>query len=286
VEWTKAWEGSQTIDPSILQPKRPRAAAVHSRWVGFHRQLEDAPGAIRPATLADQLALRQLERGLAFHGRPRVNIFSLQQVSREPLAWRWIGLMGVLFALLLPLPIRAQHSAQWTTNYYTITGASLAEIRQSLRQSRPWKDKLSAEGFTAWRVGWRFAVTPSADGCRCSSFATQTIITTTLPRWIAPTNAPPEVGRAWATYLASLGRHEAGHAQFAFAAAADITKRVGQIGEQPACDSLKKTIDALAGQIVEEYRQREKEYDQRTKHGATQGVFLPESIRDSNRGSP
>jgi predicted secreted Zn-dependent protease len=41
------------------------------------------------------------------------------------------------------------------------------------------------------------------------------------------------------------------------------------------CASLKQQINALAHQVVEEHRKRDKEYDASTRHGATKGASLP-----------
>lgn len=182
-------------------------------------------------------------------------------------------------ALLVPVAASAQNSVAWTTNYYSVTGATLVEIRQSLRQSRPWKDRFDADGFTDWRVAWRFSLTSSASGCRCSSFTTQTTVVTTLPRWTAPTNAPDPPLEIWQKYATALGQHEAGHAQLALAAAADLQRRSRDITETADCETLQRQLNALGEQVIEEHRKRDRDYDERTRHGADQGAFLPGRMR-------
>jgi len=181
-------------------------------------------------------------------------------------------------ALLLvasALPIQSQDTLRRTTNYYSVTGASLPEIRQSLRRAHPWKNRSSLDGMTDWRIEWQFAVTPSSDGCRCTSFTTRTTITVTLPRWIPPTNAPPNLKQTWNRYLAALEKHEAGHVEMALAAVASQHKQVQQIGNWPHCETLRQKVDGLARQILDEFRRRDEEYDRLTQHGARQGAFLP-----------
>lgn len=188
--------------------------------------------------------------------------------------YRPLGL-ALLAGCINVAPLHAQTALQWTTNYYSVTGATLGEIRQSIRQSRPWKDRLAVDGFTDWRVNWRFSVMPIAGGCRCSSFSTQTTIVTTLPLWTPPTNALDSVIRTWTNYIVALGRHEAGHAQMALAAGAELHRRARELGAGTDCDSLKATLTGLGEKVVAEYRQQDKEYDERTRHGATQGATLP-----------
>src|SRR5262245_66209109 len=95
----------------------------------------------------------------------------------------WMGLAGRTVA---------QNSVQWTTNYYLVTGATLPEIRRSINEARPWKDRENTDALTKWRVDWRFTVGQSASGCYCNTFSTTTTIAMTLPKWIVATNAQDE----------------------------------------------------------------------------------------------
>ena len=179
-----------------------------------------------------------------------------------------------IVATLLSGAVCAQTSVEWTTNYYNVSGTTVAEIHQSLRQNRPWRDNSGHHALTSWRVTWNFYVGNSDRGCRMTSFSTRSTINITLPRWIAPTNAPQEVLQAWQRYITALGQHEAGHAQFALAAAAEMHKRVKEIPEGGDCNGLRANINGLGQGILADYKNREKEYDRRTNHGITQGATL------------
>lgn len=190
-----------------------------------------------------------------------------------------VALPGLLF----PAGADAQLPVRWTTNYYAVTGATLPEIRQSLRQNRPWKERFDHDGMTEWRVTWHFTVVATPNGCRCSSFSTQTGIITTMPRWFTPTNATDAVKQTWQKYAIALAQHEAGHAAIALAAASELQTRIRGIGEGSDCASLKQRINTLGQQVIEDYRKRDKDYDASTRHGVTQGAFLPGRMR---RGPP
>lgn len=177
-------------------------------------------------------------------------------------------------ALAVPLVACAQPAVTWTTNYYEVTGTTLREIHQSLRQNRPWKNTWQTDGYTRWHVQWNFATSASGGKCRLTSFNTRTTITITLPRWVTATNASDPVRAEWQRYITALGQHEAGHGQFALAAANEIQKRARETGENADCSALKQQINSLAQGIVTQYRAKEKEYDERTQHGATQGAVL------------
>jgi predicted secreted Zn-dependent protease len=160
------------------------------------------------------------------------------------------------------------------TNYYAMTGSSIRHIQESLRQTRPWKDKSAHDGSTEWRIQWRANFSAEDGACHCSSFDTTTTITITLPRWVAPTNTPVSVRAAWQQYLTALTQHEAGHADFALAAAAEMHERIKAIGSDADCAALRSKVQSECQGIIDSHRAREKEYDERTRHGATQGATL------------
>lgn len=179
----------------------------------------------------------------------------------------------VWLALAAAFPAGAQHVG-YRTNYYAVTGATVREIHHSLRESRPWKREGGHDASTIWKVTWRFNTTYNGSVCRVAGFSTTASITITLPRWAAPTNAADTVKAEWDRYIKALGQHEFGHAQFALLAAAEMQKRVKELGSDASCDSLKQRINGLCDAIVQSHKQLELAYDQRTEHGATQGARL------------
>ena len=206
--------------------------------------------------------------GLAFESRlsPRP--------ARPGWRLRRLAVAGVLMALVPAALAQPQNKLMWKTNYYSVTGASLREISRSMDQSRPWMAAENLTGLTEWRIDWRFEVKPAEAGCRCTSFTTTTSITNTLPRWTPPAGAPAGLAAAWTRFITALGEHEDGHSRLALAAVADLHKRIKELGPAADCDGLRKRINDLARRVIEDHRQREKDYDRRTRHGETQGVAL------------
>ncbi len=202
------------------------------------------------------------------------------------LGWLHVVWCGVI-AVLSPALASAQNSVHWTTNYYSVSGATLGEIQQSLSRNRPWKDRSALDGLTEWRIQWRFQVTSSPGECRLSSFTTATTITMTLPRWLRPTNAALEVATNWGRYIVALGQHEAGHAQIGLAAAAEQQRRVPALAPDGNCEALKQRINELAQRIVDDHGRRDREYDEQTEHGVKQGATLRGGFRRRDRpGAP
>jgi predicted secreted Zn-dependent protease len=172
-------------------------------------------------------------------------------------------------ALLIFSIAAGAQTVRWTTNFYSVSGASFREIRDSISRSRPWKDGF--DGDTRWRVEWRFNTLQTSSGCVCTSFSTTTTITTTLPRWSPSANILPQTKEQWTRYFTNLAQHEAGHARLGLAAAKEIQKSIADITAQPDCARLQITINEQADKIVADYREREKEYDRRTVHGTKVG---------------
>lgn len=179
----------------------------------------------------------------------------------------------ILLILLVVSSTRAQDTLTWTTNSYPVLGSTLGEIHQSLRQARGARNT-KWDALTEWNINWRFALTESGGECRAGSFSTKTTLKLTLPRWTAPTNADLATRSEWRRYITALAQHELGHAQFAQLAAAGVRKKLNETNVEPDCDLLKKKLNADCNTVVENFKKRDQEYDERTRHGETQGAAL------------
>lgn len=198
-------------------------------------------------------------------------------------AFRVGALLGGLLGVAAAMPVLgqgqglgpAQDTLRWTTNYYRVTGNTPREVRQSINENRPWRGRNDSDAITAWSVTWTFTLAASGQGCRTESVRTATTITTTLPVYVPPTNAPTELKQRWAAYFTALSRHEAQHAAMATRAAAEIQSRLSSAGERANCPTLQRDLNALAEAIVARYRQEEREMDRTSRHGAADGARFP-----------
>jgi predicted secreted Zn-dependent protease len=206
---------------------------------------------------------------------PRNNLRPGLAVGRRGTIAR--GLVGLL-ALLGCLDVGragAQPVVRWTTNFYTVTGSTPREIRQSLNQHRPWKRSQEIDAHTTWSVTWKYTVISGGGGCRPETVTTEVSIVTSLPRYVPPTNAPVELRTRWARYFGALARHEAEHAAIGRAAALDVQGALSGFGERPNCDLLREALNARGAALLEQRRREEREMDQRTRHGANDGARFP-----------
>ncbi len=190
--------------------------------------------------------------------------------------WRFrIGLAAGGLLALAAAPAWGQGDVRSTTNYYRVSGATLREIRQSLNQRRPWRDRAQVDAMTVWTVTWKYGLVTTALGCRAENFQIHTVITTTLPLYGSSTNVSPEVKGRWAGYFQALAAHEARHAGIASRAAAEVQSRLAGVGERASCAALQAELNALGESVLARHRAEEREMDRTSHHGAVDGARFP-----------
>jgi predicted secreted Zn-dependent protease len=102
----------------------------------------------------------------------------------------------------------------------------------------------------------------------------RTTVVITLPRWIPGHPVQPELVAQWQKVITGLRTHERGHLQLAQAATAEVQRRLVALR---GCDTQEE-LETLARQTmndtIEEFRTRERKYDEVTGHGRTQGAVF------------
>ena len=162
------------------------------------------------------------------------------------------------------------------THYYAITGSSARELRDAINEKRPvGKDGKPHDAITSWFVRWKYTTTGSSGGCAVKSFDVGLDISMTFPQWTNESAAAPQLVQHWRSYYSALVTHEEGHRAIGSGAAADIREAGSKLPSEPGCNELAKAVEKTAGEILERYRQREREYDRDTDHGRTQGARFP-----------
>lgn len=170
---------------------------------------------------------------------------------------------------------QAADVVKMSTNYYKVFGSTPREVRRSINEQRPWKRKDAMDGQTDWTVRCKYMVSDEAGVSRVQSMTTETVIVITLPVWHAPKGTPNEYTDRWAKYFTALLRHENGHAGYALAAAAEVRRQAGPIREGPTSAELTRRINDTVNRVLNEFREKDKLYDQETRHGLTQGATFP-----------
>lgn len=195
---------------------------------------------------------------------------------------RWIT-AAMLFALLglalsasgapgQPVAVSTQFTA--STNLYLVTGTSPAEVRQSLDRARPWRDVADHDARTLWTSEYKFKASAEEGRFALDSFDLRVKVTMTLPCWAMPTNATAQVRQWWTDYLRGLLAHEQGHVEIVRQGIAEWAQRIRGMGDYAGMPQLRVATGQVCTNAVMVIRRQEADYDQRTRHGTTQGAVL------------
>jgi len=156
--------------------------------------------------------------------------------------------------------------------YYAIEGASLKELKRSIKKSRrtgPFGKKRDA--FVHWSVSWKWPGIRGRGDFKNIRVSYQ--IKVTLPRWANRKGVDKELIRKWEMYMRALLLHEWGHVEL-------FRAHVGEIAPVVRDAYLKdpqlsaREANALAKGVLDKIRELDLKYDKVTKHGATQGARL------------
>jgi predicted secreted Zn-dependent protease len=185
---------------------------------------------------------------------------------------------------LMGLRLEAADTLSVKTNFYAVAGSTLGELWHSQAQQRPWKSNFSFAARTRWDLKWKFRFAVEGERYRVEGFELRTEVLVILPRWLPPAEAEEAVVSQWTRYVKALMVHEAGHVAIAQQAAAEIRRQIDGLPTFASAAELRDVVGRTAEEVQNNYRQREREYDQRTRHGATQGAWLPYGGGQEGRG--
>lgn len=116
-----------------------------------------------------------------------------------------------------------------------------------------------------WDITWGYKVQGTPDSCFLDNIgASATILQPALRlTWVDNELATDKLRAKWKRYLKALQDHNQGHADIANLAAKAVKAALNEIKTEN-CDKLRKDADAKAKEVVEEYRQKDAEYDRLT----------------------
>lgn len=177
-------------------------------------------------------------------------------------------------------PGHAEPAIRITTTYYDIVGTTTTDLAAQMDDLGPkdGNDHSDAVAVTDWRIAYEWFYTESAAGCAIEEVFVSANIKYLFPRWKNESSADDATRAAWDRFMSALRTHEAGHAQHGEDGAREVEAVLKSLPRQPTCDALKAEVTAEAHRTIQKYAALDVEYDRETKHGLTQGTYLP---RDS-----
>jgi predicted secreted Zn-dependent protease len=163
-----------------------------------------------------------------------------------------------------------------THDYYEIKGDCENDLRRQLRKNGiRWRDGKKYDSMTSWRVKWDFGPDAEAKICTVDDFRVNVEIIFRYPRWVSNDNAPQPLVEKWGRYIQNLTLHENGHRDMVAEAAADLSHAVADLPPGLTCEELKRKACELCCERMRKLKKDEKEYDELTAHGVTQGAVFP-----------
>jgi len=165
-----------------------------------------------------------------------------------------------------------------TVNYVTYpvrheTGTSLA---RAINAATPVIDgNKKYHGHTRWDIQWRYTYDKTSDlrTCKVKAISVTLKATITLPEL---SSKDDKVIAQFNHYLPALKKHELGHLQIAQETAKKIDKTLLAHPALPSCELLKTALNANGMALTEEAKTQDVQYDAQTRHGQTQGAYLPD----------
>jgi len=158
-------------------------------------------------------------------------------------------------------------------SYYQLDGTSEAELRRQMDRLGPAdQGHRPHDAYTAWHVGWSYPHLTTNDHCAIGPISVTVTISHTWPQWKTPPQVSPTLLTKWERYLEALDRHEAGHRRIRIEAGRAISQILSRLPTYPTCAQLEQAADRQAEAILAEFRRQERDYDQTTGHGRTQGA--------------
>jgi predicted secreted Zn-dependent protease len=152
-------------------------------------------------------------------------------------------------------------------NYYDVQGGDYRSVLGSMMSGRQFAAK------TDWLLSYQYKPRMDAGACKVESVTTKLELSMTLPRWSPPPGAPGDLIGRWERFMSALRVHEDGHAQDA-RDLESAAKRALLALSSPNCGALDSAMRARFGQLLEQGRARDRDYDQQTGHGKTQGAVF------------
>ena len=160
--------------------------------------------------------------------------------------------------------------------YYVIEGTTAEQLRDQMNQSGR-KDKYGNhwDAYTDWYITWSYPYDQTAHGCSVGEIEVEVEVNFEFPEWNVPVNVSQDLITQWGDFLRALQKHEDGHYEIAIDAACEILQGIYSLPSYPSCLNLDEAVEIKTEQILDVYREREKDYDRDTDHGKSQGVSFP-----------
>ncbi len=157
--------------------------------------------------------------------------------------------------------------------WYSVFHKPGMSLSQALNQSTPIRGEgRKYRGHTQWNIKWHFDWEVDSEGrCHISESTTDLTAVITIPGLVS---SDEKAKAKFSRYIANLKTHEMGHVEIARKAAMDIDKGILSLPAMNTCEELNSAANRLGQARLQMARDEGDQYDVKTQHGRTQGVFI------------
>ena len=191
--------------------------------------------------------------------------------------WQWTRARGRVLAaavvLLMPALAAAAPKVTEETVSYDVAGSTVSELLRDMgRRGAVDRDGHRYDADTRWFVTWQYRFQRTDGGCRLEPVTVSLRIQYIMPRLKSGLPVTADVRERWDSFVAHLKTHEQGHGQHGRDAARDVEQTLRRLVR--SCDGIDAAANAAARQVISRYNRLDVEYDDKTRHGFTQGAVL------------
>ncbi len=180
--------------------------------------------------------------------------------------------------LLLSLAIcvsttQAEVSENIDYDYYRVDHYPGEGLKNAITEATPYStDGERMHGNADWHIRWNFRYDADDNGyCRMTEVDVDLEVVIGMPQLNTRERRTRE---RFDQYIANLERHEQTHVRIARDGAYRIDRALLGMQAYDDCDQLKRNANQLSQRLVKEIKRAQRQYDDRTEHGRTEGAWL------------
>lgn len=186
----------------------------------------------------------------------------------------YLKLMTVFAILVFNVPdADAQAIEEVTFKYYEFFPRGPNDNLQRLiwNASLLQRDGQTFAGRADWRIYVKYYLRMERGRCSISYHDVRVTATVTLPKMVGGTS---DQKTRFSQYLSRLTQHELKHVSITKVHANNLYNRLSIASSEANCQLLREKISTLTNEYIGYARAENKGYDERTRHGRTEGAFI------------
>ena len=136
---------------------------------------------------------------------------------------------------------------------YALSGATLEDVQKDAALRAP-VDPVTGKrtwSATTWNAAWNYWTKQEADACRIDVVSVRLKISTQLPAWAAPKDAPPDDACRWEQFVRILRKREDLRSAQALRRARDLERDILALPSHARCEPFAAEVAALGQKLVD-----------------------------------